>query len=184
MNLSPPKTQIFHHHRGIFLNTIAGAARDNLLQGDRTRSGSTLTQQFIKQPFFSPKKNLKRKLSIALPDVGSATADLNDQRPARRASPMTIPTPGLPGFTPDLVASVWVGFVDQQGAQITGGSEGAAYMDRFYEGNQSGRAWKYFATTEPDNTPHTSDDRLRRAIARQHRDRPTYNRSAQRRKPQ
>ncbi|HIG56492.1 MAG TPA: hypothetical protein EYQ18_21425 [Candidatus Handelsmanbacteria bacterium] len=59
MNLSPPKTQIFHHHRGIFLNTIAGAARDNLLQGDRTRSGSTLTQQFIKQPFFSPKKHLK-----------------------------------------------------------------------------------------------------------------------------
>ena len=56
----------FYHHRGIDLKAIAGAARDNLLQGYRTRGGSTLTQQLIKRLFFSPEKTLKRKLSEAL----------------------------------------------------------------------------------------------------------------------
>ena len=56
----------FYHHFGIDLKAIAGAARDNLLQGYRTRGGSTLTQQLIKRLFFSADKTLKRKLSEAL----------------------------------------------------------------------------------------------------------------------
>ena len=56
----------FYTHRGIDLKAIAGAARDNLLKGYRTRGGSTLTQQLVKRLFFSPQKNLKRKLSEAL----------------------------------------------------------------------------------------------------------------------
>ncbi len=56
----------FFHHRGIDLKAIAGAARDNLLRGYRSRGGSTLTQQLVKRLFFSPRKNLRRKLSEAL----------------------------------------------------------------------------------------------------------------------
>jgi penicillin-binding protein 1A len=56
----------FYHHRGINLKAIAGAARDNLLRGFRTRGGSTLTQQLVKRLFLSPEKTLRRKLSEAL----------------------------------------------------------------------------------------------------------------------
>jgi len=56
----------FYAHRGIDLKAIAGAARDNVLRGYRTRGGSTLTQQLVKRLFFSPDKSLARKLSEAL----------------------------------------------------------------------------------------------------------------------
>ncbi len=56
----------FYAHRGIDLKAIAGAARDNVLRGYRTRGGSTLTQQLVKRLFFSPDKSLARKLAEAL----------------------------------------------------------------------------------------------------------------------
>jgi 1A family penicillin-binding protein len=52
----------FYHHRGYSLKGIAGAFIDNLRSGQRTRGGSTITQQIIKNIFLTREKHYTRKL--------------------------------------------------------------------------------------------------------------------------
>lgn len=56
----------FYHHRGYSLRGIAGALIDNLRTGRRTRGGSTITQQIIKNIFLSREKAYLRKIKEAL----------------------------------------------------------------------------------------------------------------------
>lgn len=85
--------------------------------GDRPAYKDRLLELYLKEVFYGanaygihdtaaiffirhPTRSACRKLSTAAPDVGSATSDLNDQRPVRRAPPMTLPTPELPALPP------------------------------------------------------------------------------------
>ncbi|MGA1196950.1 MAG: transglycosylase domain-containing protein, partial [Candidatus Latescibacterota bacterium] len=52
----------FYHHRGYSLKGIAGAFIYNLRSGQRTRGGSTITQQIIKNIFLTREKHYTRKL--------------------------------------------------------------------------------------------------------------------------
>lgn len=52
----------FYHHRGYSLKGIAGAIYDNLRFGEKTRGGSTITQQIIKNIFLTREKLYIRKL--------------------------------------------------------------------------------------------------------------------------
>ncbi|MFT5365871.1 MAG: penicillin-binding protein 1A [Candidatus Latescibacterota bacterium] len=52
----------FYHHHGYSLKGIAGAVIDNLRSGKKTRGGSTLTQQIIKNIFLTRDKQYTRKL--------------------------------------------------------------------------------------------------------------------------
>jgi len=52
----------FYHHRGYSLKGIAGAIYDNLQTGRKTRGGSTITQQIIKNIFLTREKQYIRKL--------------------------------------------------------------------------------------------------------------------------
>ncbi|MBT3601683.1 MAG: penicillin-binding protein, partial [Candidatus Latescibacteria bacterium] len=52
----------FYHHRGYSLKGIAGAAIDNLRSGRKTRGGSTITQQVVKNIFLTRDKQYTRKL--------------------------------------------------------------------------------------------------------------------------
>lgn len=52
----------FYHHRGYSLKGIAGAVMDNLRSGRKTRGGSTITQQVVKNIFLTRDKQYTRKL--------------------------------------------------------------------------------------------------------------------------
>lgn len=56
----------FYHHRGISLKAVAGALVNNLTTWHKTRGGSTLTQQIVKNLFLTRKKTYTRKLKEAL----------------------------------------------------------------------------------------------------------------------
>ena len=56
----------FYDHAGIQPKAILAAAWVNLRRGYGVRGGSTLTQQLVKRLFFSPEKNIRRKLSEML----------------------------------------------------------------------------------------------------------------------
>jgi penicillin-binding protein 1A len=52
----------FFRHRGYSLKGIAGALKDNILSGQKTRGGSTITQQIVKNIFLTREKQYSRKL--------------------------------------------------------------------------------------------------------------------------
>ncbi|MEK7596033.1 MAG: penicillin-binding protein [Patescibacteria group bacterium] len=52
----------FYYHRGIDLFSIGRAFIANLLAGEITQGGSTITQQLIKNSFLTPERTLTRKL--------------------------------------------------------------------------------------------------------------------------
>ena len=56
----------FYHHRGYSLKGIAGAVIDNIQSGSKTRGGSTITQQIIKNIFLTRQKQYTRKLKEIL----------------------------------------------------------------------------------------------------------------------
>ena len=56
----------FYHHRGISLKAIAGAFVNNVTTWRRSRGGSTLTQQIVKNLFLSREKTYTRKLKEVL----------------------------------------------------------------------------------------------------------------------
>ncbi len=56
----------FYHHRGVSLKAIAGAAANNLVTWRKTRGGSTLTQQIVKNLFLTREKTYTRKLKEVL----------------------------------------------------------------------------------------------------------------------
>ncbi|WP_218081634.1 transglycosylase domain-containing protein [Anthocerotibacter panamensis] len=55
----------FYSHNGIRIDTIIRAALTNLQEGRAAQGGSTLTQQLVKNLFFTPKKTLNRKIAEA-----------------------------------------------------------------------------------------------------------------------
>lgn len=56
----------FYQHRGFSLKGIAGAVVTNFLSGERTRGGSTITQQIVKNIFLTREKSYLRKLKEVL----------------------------------------------------------------------------------------------------------------------
>jgi 1A family penicillin-binding protein len=56
----------FYHHRGFSVKGVAGAFLDNLSTGRRSRGGSTITQQIVKNIFLTREKSYLRKLKEVL----------------------------------------------------------------------------------------------------------------------
>jgi 1A family penicillin-binding protein len=64
----------FYRHRGYSLKGIAGAILDNLRSGRKTRGGSTLTQQIVKNVFLTRDKDYIRKVREILLAIQLETA--------------------------------------------------------------------------------------------------------------
>lgn len=56
----------FERHVGVDVTAIARAFVNNLLHGQTTQGGSTITQQLVKNLFLSPERTLSRKVTEAL----------------------------------------------------------------------------------------------------------------------
>lgn len=56
----------FYHHRGVSLKALAGALASNLTTWRKTRGGSTLTQQIVKNLFLTREKTYRRKVKEVL----------------------------------------------------------------------------------------------------------------------
>ena len=56
----------FERHIGVDVTAIARALVNNLLRGQTTQGGSTITQQLVKNLFLSPERTLSRKVTEAL----------------------------------------------------------------------------------------------------------------------
>jgi 1A family penicillin-binding protein len=56
----------FYKHRGFSLKSLAGAFADNIATGRKTRGGSTITQQIVKNIFLTREKSYLRKVKELL----------------------------------------------------------------------------------------------------------------------
>jgi len=56
----------FYEHRGFSLKSLAGAFADNIATGRKTRGGSTITQQIVKNIFLTREKSYLRKIKELL----------------------------------------------------------------------------------------------------------------------
>ncbi len=56
----------FYEHRGVDYKRIIGAFIADIKAGDLSQGGSTITQQYVKNVYFTPEKTFRRKLNEAL----------------------------------------------------------------------------------------------------------------------
>lgn len=56
----------FYEHEGVDPLGIARALVVDVMRGDKSQGGSTITQQYVKQAFVTPEKTLKRKVQEAI----------------------------------------------------------------------------------------------------------------------